>query len=94
MAGELQPFPLTGEVRDEMMEESSVEKKRNHPIFMVSITLLQIGLFIYDHICITQEGRYFGWDDNRNYFPVDHPLILNRDKQVEETNKQTNKQMK
>ena len=97
-AAELQPLPLAEEVRDEMIEESSVEKKRNYPIFMVSLTLLQIGLFIYDHICITSEGRSFGWDDNSNYFPVDHPLILNRNKQVEEINKrkrqQTNKQMK
>ena len=97
-AAELQPLPLAEEVRDEMIEESSVEKKRNHPIFMVSLTLLQIGLFIYDHICITSEGRSFGWDDNSNYFPVDHPLILNRNKQVEEINKrkrqQTHKQMK
>jgi hypothetical protein len=82
-AAELQPLPLAEEVRDEMIEESSVEKKRNYPIFMVSLTLLQIGLFIYDHICITREGRSFGWDDNSNYFPVDHPLILNRDKQVQ-----------
>ena len=97
-AAELQPLPLAEEVRDEMIEESSVEKKRNYPIFMVSLTLLQIGLFIYDHICITSEGRSFGWDDNSNYFPVDHPLILNRNKQVEEINKrkrqQTHKQMK
>ena len=83
MAGELQPLPLTEDLKDEMSEESSVEKKRNRPIFMVGLTLLQIGFFIYDHICITREGRSFGWDENSNYFPVDHPLILNRDKQVE-----------
>ena len=84
MAGELQPLPLTEEVGEEMIEEKSFEKKRSRPIFIVGISLLQIGFFIYDHICITQEGRSFGWDDNRNYFPVDHPLILNRDKQVKE----------
>ena len=87
MAGELQPLPLTEEVGEEMIEEKSFEKKRSRPIFIVGISLLQIGFFIYDHICITQEGRSFGWDDNRNYFPVDHPLILNRDKQVKEKNK-------
>ena len=75
-----QPLPLTEEVRDEIGVE---KKKRNCPIFIVSITLLQIALFVYDRICIKREGRSFGWDDNINYFPVDHPFILNRDKQVE-----------
>jgi len=75
---------LTEEVRDEIGSERRVfKKRRNYPIFIVGISLLQIGLFIYDHICLTQKGMIFGWDDNRNYFPVHHPLILNRDKKVE-----------
>ena len=90
MAGGLQSLPLTEEVREEKSEESSFEKKRCRPIFIVGITLLQIGFFIYDHIRITQAGEPFGWDENSNYFPWDHPLILNQDKQVEEINK-TNK---
>ena len=53
MAGGLQSLPLTEEVKEEKSEESNFEKKRCRPIFIVGITLLQIGFFIYDHICIT-----------------------------------------
>ena len=63
--------------------EEGTQKKRNYPIFMVGISLLQIGFFIYDHICVTKEGKPFGWDDNSNYMPLDHPLILNKYKKKE-----------
>ena len=60
----MQPFlSPTEEGRDKMSKEGTgVQKKRNIPIFMVGISLLQIGLCIYDFICIKCEGRPFGWD--------------------------------
>jgi membrane associated rhomboid family serine protease len=51
--------------------------KKNYPIFIIGISLIQTGFFFFDVLTYTRKGKTFGWYDDDNFFDYNHMLILN-----------------
>ena len=51
--------------------------KKHYPLFIISISLIETGVFFGDVLTYTRQGKTFGWYDDDNFFDTNHTLILN-----------------